>query len=49
MPCVIALPIVTGNAAYLEWLGHQTCDTQNALAEQHRHPDRTNESAHVTG
>ena len=23
-PCVVALPILTGNPAYLEWLGHET-------------------------
>ncbi|MGE0152824.1 MAG: divalent-cation tolerance protein CutA [Reyranellaceae bacterium] len=29
-PCVVALPIVAGNPAYLRWLGEQTTDPQGS-------------------
>jgi periplasmic divalent cation tolerance protein len=29
-PCVVALPILTGNPAYLEWLGQETRESVSA-------------------
>ncbi|HEX2116157.1 MAG TPA: divalent-cation tolerance protein CutA [Alphaproteobacteria bacterium] len=29
-PCVVALPILAGNPAYLEWLGHETRESVSA-------------------